>query len=619
MQERSNIPLRQIEDCNSFVEILIARATLDAKNIAFTFLVDGENSTETITYAELDRRSRAIAALLQAHKAYQERAILVYQPGLDYIAAFLGCLYAGVVAVPAYPPRVNRSLARIQSIASDAQAAFLLATASTLSNIDSRNDQLPDLQRCCRLSTDNLPVGIESQWDMPDVTSDTLAFLQYTSGSTSAPKGVMVSHGNLLANERMICHSFEHDSGTIGVNWLPIYHDMGLIGHVLQPLYVGFNIVHMSPLAFLQQPVRWLRAISRFRAFASGGPNFAYDLCAAKITPEQRATLDLSCWKTAFTGSEPIRAETLNRFSQTFAECGFDPQSFHPCYGLAEATLFVTGAQKRHLPTIKLAKTIALERHEVCLTSTTSSPDVVTEKAVRPLVGSGRPWLDQRIRIVDPETRVPCPQNRIGEVWVAGPNVAQGYWAKKRATSDTFHAYLASTSERHAGPFMRTGDLGFMHEGELFITGRLKDMLIVEGRNHYPQDIELTVEHCHPAIRQGCVAAFSVDQEGREQLVVVAEIDRQFRPRPQFETAHSATVSSATVETVYETKLVGAKSDLDAIRKAVRQAVTQHHDLPPASVALLRTGQIFKTSSGKIQRHACRQAYLDGNLPVWAD
>ncbi|HSP76953.1 MAG TPA: fatty acyl-AMP ligase, partial [Myxococcaceae bacterium] len=330
----------------SLVDILQKRAAEQAERLAYVFLVDGEDEELPLSYAELDARARRIAALLQQHAAPGDRALLLYPPGADYISAFFGCLYAGVIAVPAYPPdpsRLARTLPRLQSIVSDSQSSLVLTTSFILSMAPEMLQGTPDLAALRWLATDELEVGLESAWRAPTLRGEDLAFLQYTSGSTSAPKGVMVSHGNIVANERMIRHGFRNDEHTVGVGWLPLYHDMGLIGNALQPVEAGFPMVLMSPLDFLQKPLRWLKAMSRFRATLSGGPNFAYDLCVRRIRPEERAELDLSSWRVAFNGAEPLRAETLQRFAEAFADCGFRPETFYPCYGLAEATLIASG------------------------------------------------------------------------------------------------------------------------------------------------------------------------------------------------------------------------------------------------------------------------------------
>ena len=566
---------------STLVDLLRYRALHQPGQLAFTFLQDGETASISLTYQELDRQARAIAAELQSLGVSGERALLLYPPGLEFIAAFFGCLYAGVVAVPAYPPQSNRPMPRLQAILADSQATVVLTTTQLLVNGSRRFAHAPDLEVLRWLVTDSVAGGLEDSWQETAVTSDTLAFLQYTSGSTAAPKGVMVSHGNLLHNERMIQQAFGHTEQSIVVGWLPLYHDMGLIGNVLQPLYLGRPCILMSPVAFLQKPFRWLMAISRYRATTSGGPNFAYDLCVRKITPEQRATLDLSRWEVAFTGAETVRAETLERFAAAFEPCGFRREAFYPCYGMAETTLIVSGGLKGAVPVIKTVQGGALEQNHAV-------PASGGEAGARTLVGCGKSLQEQQIAIANPETLSRCEPDEIGEIWVSGPSVAQGYWNRPEETEQTFNAYLADT---YGGPFLRTGDLGFLQDGELFVTGRLKDLIIIRGRNHYPQDIELTVEQSHPALQAGCGAAFAVEVEGEERLVVVASVERSYLRR-----------------------LV-----VDEVVGAIRKAVSEQHELQVYAVLLLKTGSIPKTSSGKIQHHACRSGFLDKSLNVVGD
>ncbi|MGB9181613.1 MAG: amino acid adenylation domain-containing protein, partial [Pyrinomonadaceae bacterium] len=547
--------------------------------MAYTFLVDGEAAEVCLTYRELDQQARSVAAWLQSFKATGEHVLLLYPPGLEYIIAFFGCLYAGAVAVPAYPPRLNRTLFRLQSIVADAQATVALTTTTILSRLQPLLAEAPYLETLRWLATDSLDSSLGSQWQKPCVSSDTLAFLQYTSGSTAAPKGVMVSHANLLHNEELIRLAFRQTSDSIIVGWLPLYHDMGLIGNVLQPLRLGASCVLMSPSLFLQRPVRWLEAISKYRATTSGGPNFAYDLCSNRVTPEQRATLDLSSWSVAFNGAEPVREETLDRFARTFESCGFRREAFHPCYGLAEATLIVSGGLKSGRQTIETVQTRMLDSHLVVETE-------AHETNSRRLVGCGEALLDQKIVIVQPESLTRCAPDEVGEIWVSGPSVTGGYWNRIEETERTFRAYLAETGE---GPFLRTGDLGFLKDGELFVTGRLKDLIIIRGRNHYPQDIELTVEHSHPALRPGCGAAFAAEVEGEERLVIVHELDHR---------------QQADVETVFQ---------------SIRQAISEEHEMQAHVIALIKAGTIPKTSSGKIQRHACRVAFLQSTLETLAE
>ncbi len=563
---------------STLVELLGERARSQPEKTAFIFLLDGETEAARLSYQELDRFSRAIASQLQSMGATGKRALLLYPPGLEFIAAFFGCLYAGVVAVPAYPPRPNHSMSRLLAIVASSQAKVALTTTFLLTNIEGRLAQNPELAALRWLTTDNIANDLAGAWQEPAVLGDTLAFLQYTSGSTGTPKGVMVSHGNLLHNLASIHKCFGHTPNSQGVIWLPPYHDMGLIGGVLQPLYGGFPVALMSSVDFLQKPWRWLQAISRYKATTSGGPNFAYDLCIRNIKPEQRASLDLSSWQVAFNGAEPIRAETLERFVAAFESCGFAKKAFYPCYGMAETTLLVSGGLKTAPPVVYHVSGEALSQNQVLQVAS-------EQQDTRKLVGLGRTWLEQKIVIVDPESLTKCPSDKVGEIWVSGLSVAQGYWNRPLETEQTFHAYLANTGE---GPFLRTGDLGFLMAQELFVTGRLKDVIIIRGRNHYPQDIELTVENSHPALRPGCGAAFSVEMDGEEQLAIAQEVERSYL----------------------------RNLDFDQVIRAIRQAVVEQHELEVYAVLLLKTGSIPKTSSGKIQRHACRKGFKAGGLEV---
>jgi len=560
------------DQSSTLLDLLRGRATANPEQICYVFLADGEVESERLCFGLLDARARAIAAGLRVSTEPGARALLLFPPGLDFVAAFFGCLYAGVVAVPAYPPRPRRSPARLQGLLEDAQPAAVLTVGALAAHAGSWSEELPGIRDLAWIAVDELGTEGAEDWRPPTINGDTLAFLQYTSGSTSAPKGVMVSHGNLLHNQKLIQEAFRQTDESVIVSWLPMYHDMGLIGTLLQPLYVGGRCYLMAPAAFLLRPFRWLQAISKYHATTSGGPNFAYDLCVARTSPERRAELDLSSWRVAFNGAEPVRGGTLAGFAEAFASCGFQAESFHPCYGLAEATLLVAASGAR-LPRRMEVDAAELERNRV-------SP----ADGGRELVSCGAAAGGQWVEIVDPESLQPCAPGRVGEIWVSGPSVARGYWEREEPTRQIFQARLAGGSP----PFLRTGDLGFFHGGELFVTGRIKDLIILRGRNHYPQDIELTVEASHPALRPGCGAAFAVAEEGEERLVVVHEVERR------------------------------ADVDPAIVAEAVRRAVAEEHEVAVHEVVLLRAGTIPKTTSGKIQRGACRGLYVSGGLEVVA-
>lgn len=553
-------------------------ATAQPNNVAFTF-TDGEGSASSYTYKQFDIRAKAIAARLQSLGMQGERALLLFPPGLDFITGYFACLYAGCTAVPAYPPRRNRNMSRIQAISDDAEARCAITMSEVIERNEGLLDETPNLSKLAWVSADRVPDSEATNWKSPRINPGDLAMLQYTSGSTGTPKGVMLSHKCLVSNCELIMCGFEFTRDGVGCSWLPTYHDMGLVGGVLMPATIGRPTVLMSPMTFLQKPVRWLQTISKFRATISGGPNFAYDLCVAKVTDEQMAGLDLSSWEVAFNGAEPVRPDTVDRFCEKFGRVGFRRESFYPCYGMAETTLIVTGGNKRSAPIIRTFNGKLLDQKMV-------EPATKDQPNARVLIGCGQALPQEQVIIVDPDTQEQLPENRIGEIWIVGPSVGLGYWHKAESTEKTFKARLSNDPE--SGPWLRTGDLGFMDRGELFITGRLKDMIIVRGVNRYPQDIEMTVERSGPRIQQGAVAAFAVDLHGRERLIVVAEVER------------------------------ARHTDWHETIAAIRKDVTIDHELPPDAVVLVRYGSVPKTSSGKIQRHAAREEFVEGKLQIVA-
>jgi natural product biosynthesis luciferase-like monooxygenase protein len=570
------------EPVSNLVDLLCLRTEQQGDTLLYQYLETGEvdGPIEQWSYQRLDSHARALGALLREQGAVGERALLLYPPGMDFIGAFMGCLYGGAVAVPTYPPdpmRLERTLPRLRAIAQDSGTRWVLTTSAIRDMAEFMLPQAPELGELHWVATDALSEDLARSWRRPELSGDSLAFLQYTSGSTGTPKGVMVSHANILHNQEIVRRGFGHEYGLSPfVGWLPLFHDMGLIGNVLQPLYMGSPLTFMSPMAFLQRPLRWLEAVSHFRAFTSGGPNFAYDLCVRKVTEADKARLDLSCWKVAFNGAEPVRQETLERFAQAFAPCGFSRQALYPCYGLAEATLFVTGAASGQSFLSRSVRSDVLEQGR-------AEPADTPSPQARELVSSGRSASDQRLLIVHPETLQPLGPDQVGEIWLAGPSVARGYWNRPEETAQVFGARTAQGE----GPFLRTGDLGLLSpEGELFVTGRLKDLLILRGRNLYPQDVELTVERAHRSVRPGCTAAFPLEVEGEEHLAVAAEVDMR------------------------------EGLDTSAVVEAIRRAIAEEHSVHAHAVVLIQPRSIPKTSSGKIQRRATRAAYLSGELEV---
>ncbi|HVB80873.1 MAG TPA: fatty acyl-AMP ligase [Candidatus Binataceae bacterium] len=592
----NNAPTNEIGSFPTLVEVLRWRALRQPDQLAYAYLLDGEVEGGRLTYAELDREARTIAALLQAYCAVGQRALLIYPTGLEFVAAFFGCLYAGVIAVPLPPPTAaqqQRTFPRLRAIANDAQPSMALTTSSILTKVEALFTQAPELATMRWVATDKIDGGLSPEWQNPAATGNSLALLQYTSGSTTVPRGVMVSHGNLVQNSANVNHAFEltPDSG-VSVSWLPVFHDMGLTNGIVQPTYIGRPCFLLPPQSFLQRPVRWLQAISRYKGTVSGGPNFAYELCARKITREQCENLDLSSWYAAYNGAEPVRADTLNRFAATFAPYGFRPSFLYPCYGLAEATLMVSGGPLKDEPALYSVQAAALEQNRVAEASD-------QQHNVRTLVGCGHAMPGTRVVIVHPESLTRCAPEAVGEIWVSGPTVSRGYWNRPEETERTLRACLADSGE---GSFLRTGDLGFLKDGELFVTGRLKDLIIIGGRNLYPNDIELTVEHSHPAIRSGCCAAFSVDVAHEERLIVAAEVERRYR----------------TADSLYRSWTSHSSPrlllDVGAMVRAIRRAVAEEHDVRVHAAVLLRAGSLPKTPSGKVQRNACQASFLNGTL-----
>ena len=583
----------------SLVDVLRHRAQHSPSKIAYTFLPEGDQQAKTLTYAELDEQVRAVAAQLQRIGCQGKRVLLLLPSGEDYVIGFLGCLYARAVPVTVYSPGSKRRLRRIEVIAHDADPAAVLTTEHFVSSVDQALINAAGSADVARLTLGQIPLSCAPDWQRPAIDRTSLAYLQFTSGSTAQPKGVMITHGNLLHNHQIMKAAWAQDENSVIVGWLPLFHDLGLIGVVLQSLMLGAHAVLMPPAAFAMKPYRWLQAISRFRADSSGAPNFAYDLCVRSVSSEQLATLDLSCWKVAFNGSESVRPRTLSAFSAKFQPCGFRPQAHFPCYGLAEATLFVAGGSATAHPRQSVFAADALE-------AKVATPVTAESERTRTLVSVGTAILDQQLEIVHPEKRTLCRPGEIGEIWLASPSVSPGYWQNEEQTKTTFHAYLADTRR---GPYLRTGDLGFVFEDQLYISGRLKDLIIVAGRNHYPDDIEATVQQSHPSLRPGHGAAFAVDVDGEERPVVVVEVDRSYRPerQPPNDDRHWRASPNGHVGTE-------GLTDVVQISKVIRRAVSEEHELNLHDVVLLKHGAIPTTSSGKLKRQACRSLYLSESL-----
>jgi acyl-CoA synthetase (AMP-forming)/AMP-acid ligase II len=558
----------------NFAEVLEGRAERTPDCIAALFIEynEGGERLASRSYAELDRRARAIAARLCTRLKPGDRAVLVHEPGLDFVEAFFGCLYAGVTAVPLAPARSTRTRARVASVVRHCAAGLVLLSSKQERQVTARlGIEIP------LLATDT--VGNEEGLGFRGGRSsrDAIALLQYTSGSTGDLKGVQIPHRSLLHNMAQIREAMRLDAGSVGVNWLPHYHDMGLIGAILQPIYTGFRMLLMSPYAFVQRPERWLRAIGRFGGTTCGGPNLGYQLCVDRIPDQILSELDLRSWSLAWCGAEPVHAATLKAFSAKFAACGFRARSFYPCYGLAEATLFVTGGEPGGGAAVKRVSASALEHGEVRAAREDSGS--------RAIVGCGFPRAGTSLEFVDANRRR-VTSGQVGEIWIRGCNVGAGYWRQPEATRELFGATLADDP---ATRYLRTGDLGFWEDGQLFITGRVKDLIIVEGRNVAPQDLEWTAEQSHAEVRRA--AAFGLEWNGTERPALMVEV--------------------RTPKSLLELQQVG---------DAVRRQVSSSHDLALQAVLLVKVGSLPTTTSGKLVRNECRRAYLNRTcaaLLVW--
>ncbi|MCG8317534.1 MAG: amino acid adenylation domain-containing protein [Pseudomonadales bacterium] len=558
---------------DTLVQLLQARAQAHPDKIAYIFLPDGEEQGIEVSYRDLDIKAKAVASqLLSLGSKNGDRALMLFPSSLEFIYGFFGCLYAGISGVPAYPPRRNQNLGRLKAIIDDCDPSIVMTTSKVMRVAEPLFAETPGINSLNWLAVDEVETDAADNWTYPDIHRDTLAFLQYTSGSTGNPKGVMVSHGNLLYNEEMIRHGFGFHENSKFISWLPLFHDMGLIGMTLQPFYLGITAVFMSPASFLQKPLRWLQAVTDYQGTVICAPNFAYELSVRQISDEQRAALDLSTIEHALSGAEAVRPETIEHFISTYESQGFVRDAFIPTYGLAEATLMVTASKEGRRPLYRDVVASELAQHRA-VEATNSD-----EKTLR-LVSNGVTTLEARVAIVDTQTNRELAEGQVGEIWTSGQHCAQGYWQNPSATEETFQAHL----DNGDGPFMRTGDLGCIIDGDLYITGREKDVIIIRGRNHYPQDIEHTVQQSNVALKADAGAAFAIEVDGEERLIVVQEVERRFRLR----------------------------LNADVVSAAVRQAVAENHELQVHTIVFIKPGKILKTSSGKIQRRANKQAFLD--------
>ena len=562
----------------TLVELLARQAERLGDKVAFSFSYNGDDEDRTeLTFAQLDHRARAIAANLQRYDINGGRVLILVRPGLDFIAGFFGCLYAGAVAIP-----VHQKLApRLAVVVPDAAARFALTAAV---NSEATRTAIADIAGAPQQWFFTDAGADPTTWVAPDINTNSPAAIQYTSGSTRSPKGVLLSHGNILHNVDAIRQAWNGDENARGVFWLPPHHDLGLIGGILSMIYLGATTALMSPTAFIKRPMRWLELVSRHRGVITAAPNFAYDRCVQTCTPEDLAGLDLSCLTVAMNGAESVRPSSLAAFADTFAPAGFSLSSCYPVYGLAEATLQVSAGCPTGTPGVRYLNRVALEQDRIV----DAAPD---DPAAAAFVGCGQPRQSD-IAIVDPVTRRPCGTDEIGEIWVAGPNIAQGYWQRPEETAQTFGAILAEPGDRNRGPFLRTGDLGFICAGELFTVGRCKDLVTIDGHHYYPNDIEFTVEQCDPMLVSGRGAVFATEAPigGVEQLVAVHEVDTT--PAPD--------------------------TDLDALIEAIRTAIATHHGIAADAVVLVTPVSLPTTSSGKIQRGQTKQRFGEGTLAALA-
>ena len=540
----------------TLVDLLADRAAAMALRTGYVYLADGEEEARRFSYLDLFQRARAIAAQLQV-RPVRDPVLLLYGAGLEYIAAFFGCVLAGVPAVPVVGSR-SRRRSTLETIATDCGATIVLCDRL------SRPAGAPGIARATVIATDDLAEDLGSVWHRPAISSSGIAYLQYTSGSTGVPRGVIVTHENVLSNLRYIDMDFKHDERSVAVSWLPHFHDLGLVYGILAPLYGAFRCIILSPESFAQQPLRWLRAISRWKGTHSAAPNFAYEICARQSLRSNICGLDLSTWRVACTGAEPISAATLDRFAEKFECCGFSRTAFFPAYGLAEATLKVTSRGSDE--SVQVSKSAA---------------------GGRSLVGCGCAHDPTAVLIVDPDSGTECRAGETGEIWVSGPGIAMGYWNNPEQTHAVFQARLADRPT--AGPFLRTGDLGFLRQGTLFVVGRLKDIVIVRGRNYYPEDIECSVRESVPEMQARIGAAFSIDADGSEETGVVFECERK------------------TI------------SEYQQTMAAMRSAIISACEVNPRVIALARVGGLPRTSSGKVRRQICRERFLSGQLKLIAE
>ena len=558
------------ENARTILDSIDINAKLFPDKNIFTFLINGEDKEIHLSNRELQQKAKNLAVSLINRNCQGERVLLVLPAGLDFIVAFFACLYAGAVAVPASLARNPQYFNRMAGIIDDSSAHAILTNEYLLTSLQDDLSAFLNTDDILWLSVENtMSNDLEK---LPLIESKQLAFLQYTSGSTGSPKGVMVSHENIISNQVAIQKACGHQPNQlVGGGWLPQFHDMGLIGHIMQPIFLGGRYIFISPIAFIQRPIRWLKLISKYQVNSSAAPNFAYDLCVSGIKDEDLAEIDLSSWKVALSGAEPVKALTIKKFINKFEKCGFKKESFFPCYGMAETTLFVSGSnigQGNYY--------LTLDEQSLC------AHTVKLTQRGKDIVCCGTISEQYEFQIVDPVNKIVLSENEIGEIWLSGPSITQGYWKKDNLNREIFHAF----TNNGKGPFLRTGDLGFIRSNALFITGRYKEVIIIRGKNYYPHDIEHTLFSVCEDVRPNSAVVFLTEDNNEDKLVAFQEIKKQ--------------------------KLEGIGNS--QLRSKLVEVVARDHGLMLDDVLLVPPNTIPKTSSGKIMRFACRDLYIDGKV-----
>ncbi|GDY33390.1 fatty acyl-AMP ligase [Gandjariella thermophila] len=586
-------------ELGTLVDLCRHRAAERPDRRTFVFLDNGVDESDSLTLGQLDLRARAIAARLGKYAPAGGRALLSYPPGLDFVSAFFGCLYAGIIAVPC-PPIVrsphDARHTRLRAIAESCEPELLLSDAGTLDKVDPLLHGMPYLSRLTPVATDEVDAADAERWSPCPIDPDTVAYLQYTSGTVQRPRGVVLTHGNVMHNLALIVANGSGERDDLAnvppaVSWLPVFHDMGLISNVVQPVFVGYDAVLMSPATFVRHPFNWLRAISDRRAGISAASSFGYELCVRRVSEQQRRSLDLSAWRMALIGADAVRAEVIDEFSAAFAPCGFRREAFFPSYGMAESTVMVSGGPVEREPVI--------ERFDAAALAKGVARPAEPGAAARRLVGCGQVQPSLVAAVVDPVTGEPCAADEVGEILVSGPSIGKGYWNAPEASARTFRAVVPGHGGRE---FLRTGSLGFLNAGQLFVTCRVTDLIVLDGAQHYPQDIEATASGSHEAVRDGFCAALAVPDGAAERLVVLAEIASRYRALPDgAETAGEPPAGRGAVPAA-------------ELRRAIRDAVAAAHGLTVHDVVLLKTGSLPFTTSGKLRRAECRARYRAGDL-----